>query len=79
MSEKSIETFDALCDFLREFNSFYDDPPYDSGGVILLLSAVLDNLREHEEEVLGIVNGYLSEEQQEFLVKLTEAALRADD
>ena len=66
--------FEELEAYLRGFVNFGGDPvPYDSGGVIVLWAALLDNLRaNHQAGYLDDVAGYLSPEQIDFLIRLAE-------
>jgi hypothetical protein len=79
MQFQSIETFEQLREYLASFSCWGDDPGYDCGGVVILLSALIDNLRENSEEALSIVGGYLSEEQKRFLELLAEHARHEGD
>lgn len=60
--------------YLREFANFSGDPvPYDSGGVIILWLALLDNLRQHHiDSDFDNVVEYSSPAQQAFLLELAD-------
>ena len=74
MKLREISTPNQLEQYLRQFQNFYGDLAYDCGGVIGLLQAVLDNLLDNEDEACQLINGYLTDQQKTFLVKLGEAA-----
>ena len=39
-------SFESLRQYLREFTNIGDDPAYDTNGILILLLALVDNLRE---------------------------------
>jgi hypothetical protein len=67
-------TFEDLEGYLREFANFSGDPvPYDTGGVIILWLALLDNLRQHHiDSDFDDVGEYLSTAQEAFLLELAD-------
>ena len=79
MNIHDINTFSDFVAYLRSFQSFHGDMTYDCGGVITLLQAILDNLRENEEEATMIIDGYLEPHQKAFLIELAEAANCPDE
>ena len=72
---EEVKSYGDLLSFLRNWRSFEDPQVYDFGGIVHLLKACLDNLREFavQGEVEDIGN-YLDEQQKRFLIKLAEAA-----
>jgi hypothetical protein len=39
-------SYEELCRYLRHFTNIGDDPAYDTNGILILLLALADNLRE---------------------------------
>jgi hypothetical protein len=69
-----IGSFEQLEDGLREWMSFGDPQAYDAGGMMVLLCACVDNLRQYalpaELEAFG---AGLREEQRAILKTLAES------
>lgn len=79
MHHSQIQSFEDLCRFLKEYTHWGEGPPLDVGGLILLLSSILDNLRENANEAeLEEINGYLEPEQKAFLSRLSGYAQREE-
>lgn len=76
--EQRLGSFDDLENLLRNWRLWAsDEGPYDVGGMMALLGACLDNLREHALEAeLEDIAEFLTPEQAEFLRGLA-ARLRA--
>lgn len=70
---RSFRTFEELESYLREWTSFSRDETYDVGGLVALLAACVDNLREHLlEDELEDLRERLTEAQRAYLVRLAE-------
>ena len=67
-------TYEELRDYLRGFINFGGDPvPYDFNGVVHLVLALLDNLRENALEAeLADIRESMTDEQAAFLLRLAE-------
>src|SRR5262249_1907307 len=76
-----VGSFEDLRAYLSRFTQWEGDWPYDHGGVMVLLAAVLDNLRQNAlDEDLCRISPYLDDEQRSFLARLGEyAGQPADD
>jgi hypothetical protein len=81
MSAQQIHGYEQLRSLLRGYTNWGDDPvPYDFNGVLRLLLALADNLRQnacldaHAEDVEGI----MSPEQALFLSRLASCGPRPD-
>lgn len=70
---ENIEDLGDLAQRLRNWRTFSHDEAYDYGGLVQLLIACLDNLREMavEGELEDITN-FLDDEQKEFLQTLAQ-------
>lgn len=73
---EEVRDYEDLLEFLRNWRSFRDPQVYDFGGMVHLLKACLDNLRQFavDGEIEDIAN-YLDDDQKAFLKRLTEAAM----
>lgn len=70
MSLADVQSFEQLEDYLRTFVNWGGDiVPYDSGGVVCLLGAILDNIHR-----LGMESDF--EEMAEYLTTDQIATLR---
>jgi hypothetical protein len=68
-------SYEELMQYLRGFKNMLHDPvPYDTNGVLHLMLAVLDNLRDNasEEDLTQLAADVLTEEQATFLQALAE-------
>jgi len=67
--------FEELQRYLRHFVNIGDDPsPYNFNGVVHLMLALLDNLRENALEAeLEDIRESLTDEQAAFLLRLAES------
>lgn len=73
MNPTEIRSFDDLERYLRNFTTWDGDHVHDFTGTVVLLGALLDNLRINALEVdLEIIGGYLSDEQKTFLRQVAE-------
>lgn len=73
----SIQSFDDLEDTLRLWRSFKDQEIYDLNGMMALVAACLDNLKENMIETdFDEVGDCLTEDQRMFLEKFSTAILR---
>lgn len=75
-----LGSYEQLESYLRGFVNFGPDPvPYDFNGVVHLLLALLDNLREKAlEEELQDVRESMTDEQVTFLLRLADYVRRDD-
>jgi hypothetical protein len=73
-------SYEELRDHLRQFVNTAGDPaPYDFNGVVHLLLASLDNLRQNASEAdLEDIGASFDDEQAAFLIRLAERVCRAD-
>ena len=69
-----VKDYEGLHYFLRNWRSFHDPQVYDFGGIIHLLLACLDNVREFavDGEINDLTN-YFNSDQKQFLNRLIEA------
>jgi hypothetical protein len=81
MGRKHFASYEQLERYLRDFTNFGGGPvPYDFNGVLRLLLAVADNLRDnsyldaHAEDIQSIV----TPKQAEFLSRLARTAGTSD-
>lgn len=72
-----IKTYEDLLAFLRHWKSFSDHEVYDFGGIIHIMLACLDNIKEFavDGEIEDITN-FLDNDQKQFLQKLAELSKR---
>jgi hypothetical protein len=65
-------TYDVLRQYLRHFTNIGGDPPYDTSGILMLLLALADNLRECEEAQADLpeLTEKITAEQMQFLRQL---------
>lgn len=73
----NIQTYEQLTARLRDWTSFGDGPgtQYDYNGMLHLLGACVDNLRENvDEHVLQTFGPCLEEDQLSFLEQLVRLA-----
>ncbi len=75
-----IASYQELRDHLRQFVNCAGDPaPYDFNGVVHLLLAPLDNLRQNASEAeLEVIGASFDGEQGAFPIRLAERVGRAD-
>jgi hypothetical protein len=72
-----IRSFDDLENALRLWRSFKDQEIYDLNGMMAIVAACLDNLRENMTETdFDEVGDCLTEVQRMFLGKFSSAILR---
>ncbi len=73
-----IKNFGDLLDYFREWRSMGNPDAYDFGGIVHVMLACLDNIREYaiegEIEDIGV---YMTKDQVAFLKRITEAAERS--
>ena len=69
-----IGNYEELCDYLRQFVNAHGDPaPYDFNGVVQLLLATLDNLRQNASDAeIEDIGASLDDEQAAFLLRLAK-------
>ena len=66
-----IGSFEGLERYLRDFTNIGGDPAYDTNGILILLRALADNLRQHAPpEEMQELTETLTSEQSEFLGQL---------
>ena len=66
----TLNTFEQVEAYLREFSNFGGGPPYDVVGVATLTLALLDNLRENALEVdIENLAETVTDEQAAFIVR----------
>jgi hypothetical protein len=65
-------SYEALRQYLRDFTNIGDDPAYDTNGILMLLLALADNLRESPSALADLpeLTETITPEQSEFLGKL---------
>lgn len=65
-------TYEALRQYLRDFTNIGGDPAYDTNGILMLLLALADNLRETGEALADLpeLAETISPEQAAFLAQL---------
>jgi hypothetical protein len=65
-------SYEALRDYLREFTNVSRDPVYDTNGILMLLLALADNLRESPSALADLpeLAETVSPEQAAFLGQL---------
>jgi hypothetical protein len=73
-------SYEELEDYLRRFVNFGPDPvPYDFNGVVNLMLALLDNLRERALDAeLREIGGSMTDEQAAFLRRLADCTRPPD-
>lgn len=60
--------YDDVYAFIRYWSTDPKNPPYDLVGVVQLLAAALDNLRDHAmQHEMAEIHAILDEQQREFL------------
>lgn len=71
--------WEALCQYLRDFTNIGGDQAYDTNGILTLLLALADNLRESPEAMADLpeLAERLSPEQAAFLGQLSRWAAEA--
>jgi hypothetical protein len=76
----TANNFEQLWLYLRRFvNAEGELEPYDTNGVVRLMLALLDNLREKAPEAdLEEIGGRFSDEQAEFFLKLARYVARRE-
>lgn len=80
MKPSEIKSFDDLKRFLANYTSWDNGHALDSGGLFILLGAILNNLRENAIDAdLRMINGYLEDDQKKLLYRLTEYAMVPED
>ena len=69
-----MRDYEQLRSYLRNFVNIAGDPvPYDFNGVVHLMLALLDNLREHALETeLKDIRASFTDDQAEFFIRLAE-------
>ena len=75
MDISHIKSYEELVRYLREFRSWHGDvAPYDFGGVVHLLAALLDNLKAHGAEAeFEDLHEYFTPDQVETLKRIVGA------
>jgi hypothetical protein len=70
-------TYEALRQYLRDFTNIGGDPAYDTNGILMLLLALADNLREcgSAQADLPELAETISREQAAFLGQLAQLAV----
>jgi hypothetical protein len=65
-------SYEGLRKYLRDFTNIGGDPAYDSNGILMLLLALVDNLRESPEAHADLpeLAENISEEQAAFMERL---------
>jgi hypothetical protein len=73
---KDIKSYEDILDYLSNWTTWHGDPyVYDFAGIVRVLGACLDNLRNRAGEAeLEETGAYLEQEQKEFLTKLAKLA-----
>ena len=75
-----VRTYGELLDYLRNWRSPEDPQVYDFGGMVHLLTACLDNLRQLAVDgELEDIGNFLDDEQRLFLAKLSRLAQESTD
>lgn len=75
---ESLKTFEDIEVMLRHWVSFADPYLYDAGGMTAMFTACLDNMRARMLDAeLEDIGAYFTDEQREFLLKLTTIIQRA--
>ena len=73
-----MKIFEDLEAILRHWVPFADPHLYDAGGMVLLFTACLDNMRLRMLEAeLEDIDSYLTDEQKEFLFNFATMVRRA--
>jgi hypothetical protein len=69
-------SYEALRSYLRHFTNIGGDPAYDTNGILMLLLALADNLRESGSAVADLpeLADTITLEQAEFLQQLAAGA-----
>ena len=72
-------SFEALRQYLRHFTNIGGDPAYDTNGVLMLLLALADILRERGEAEADLpqMAEAITPDQAAFLVRLARSAAEA--
>ncbi len=74
MQPDEICSFEDVKEYLREFNTPWGDPGYDTVGIITLFKSILHNFRRNEGDILSCISECLSAEEKAFLIKLADTA-----
>ncbi|MEZ6133822.1 MAG: hypothetical protein R3C53_02820 [Pirellulaceae bacterium] len=73
-------TYQSAVEFIRTWGTDSQNPPYDFNGVVHLMLAALDNIREHAlENELDDIGYSMTDEQRFFLKKIADCACRVSD
>jgi hypothetical protein len=69
-------SYEALREYLRDFTNIGGDPAYDTNGILMLLLALADNLRESPQALADLpeLAETISREQAAFLGQLAHWA-----
>jgi len=69
-------SYEALRDYLRDFTNIGGDPAYDTNGILMLMLALADNLREcpSAQDDLRDLAETITPEQADFLGRLARWA-----
>jgi hypothetical protein len=72
-------SYEALRQYLRDFTNIGGDPAYDTHGILMLLLALADNLRESPSVLADLpeLAGAITAEQAAFLDQLSRLAAEA--
>lgn len=80
MKPQDIKSFEELEKYLAHFTTWDGDHVHDFTGAVVLLGALLDNIRTYSLEVdLNVIGNYLTDEQKVFLKKIAELAQRTHE
>jgi hypothetical protein len=73
-------SYEALRHYLRHFTNIGGDPvPYDHNGVVHLMLALLDNLRENALDVdLADIRESMTDDQAAFFLRLADHVREGD-
>jgi len=80
MKPGDILTFTDLVTFLETYTSWDEGYVFDTGGVLILMKALLRNLKANALDAdLQLINGYLESDEKKLLAKLSEYSQLPDD
>ncbi len=80
MKPSDILTFTDLVAFLETYTSWDEGYAFDTGGVLVLMKALLRNLKANALDAdLQVINGYLEADEKEQLAKLSEYSQLPED
>ena len=73
-------TYQSAVEFIRTWSIDSENPPYDFNGVVHLMLAALDNIREHAlEHELEDIGRSMTDDQRFFLKKIADFGSRVTD